>query len=347
MSKKNSLLIDVYKANNPYSGLGQFSMQFAKHLVEASPKQYNINFLGKPERFLNQPSAAVSANLVKRIFPNSNKHYDIWHSLYQLPSYLPPYSSRWVLTIHDLNFMQEKSPQKAKKYLKRLQNYVNRASVITTISAYSKSQIQKHLDVDGKEVKVVHNGVEINTEKQSEPSKLPNGPYFCSIGIFNAKKNFKVLLPLMKQFPEHQLVLIGNHQTSYGKEVKDEIKALKLEKQVLLTGEVSDAEKNWYYAHMDCLLFPSLAEGFGIPPIEAMHFGKPVVINKATSLPEIGGDLAGYFISFSEESMAKAINDTLQNSKDQSFSNQLKQHAAQFTWEKSIQEYIKIYNELV
>lgn len=347
MSKKTSLLIDTYKAHNPYSGLGQFSIQFAKHLLESSTEEFEISFLGKPRNFLDNASSMVSPNLMRRLFPGANKHYDIWHSLYQLPSYLPPHSSKWVLTIHDLNFLKEKNSQKAQKYLRKVQSHVNKAAVVTTISNYSKSQIEQHLDVNGKKIEVIHNGVDINLNEESEPEQIPNGPYFCSIGIFNAKKNFKVLVPMMKQFLDHQLIIIGYHDTPYGKEVKTEIARLGLSDKVILTGEISNASKNWYFSRMECFLFPSTAEGFGIPPIEAMLHGKPVVLNNCTSLPEVGGEFAGYFNGFNPVEMSKVVQETIERANEPNFEDAVQKHAQQFSWEKAISKYIEIYRSLI
>src|SRR5207344_2364333 len=95
--------------------------------------------------------------------------------------------------------------------------------------------------------------------------------------------------------------------------------------------EVSDARKSWLYAHCKAFLFPSLTEGFGLPPLEAMHFGKPVFLSKLTSLPEVGGDAAAYFDDFEPLSMRHGIESAMPALLARS--EEIRRHAAGFNWD--------------
>jgi glycosyltransferase involved in cell wall biosynthesis len=121
-----------------------------------------------------------------------------------------------------------------------------------------------------------------------------------------------------------------------------------LEDRVILPGTISEQDKLWLYLNCEALLVPSLAEGFGLPVIEAMMCGKPVFLSKSTSLPEIGGGAAFYFENFEEEYMAAFIKEKLTYYRNNyaAVSEQIKQHAEKFTWKNSIEQYLNLYRTL-
>lgn len=347
-----NILIDLYKIKVPYSGLGQFSLNFGNEILSSQQDDFTINFLlprNNKTNFIGKNISYVNTSFLKRYFPSTNKKYAIWHSLQQFPSFLPNKRTTWILTIHDLNFLIEKNQKKSDKYLSRLQKNVDKADYITTISEFTKGEIQKYLNLGEKEVFVIHNGVASGAGIQKDkPSFMNEEKYFFSIGIFNKKKNFKVLLPLMNYFPEHKLIIAGNKDTSYGREVEREILKLNLEDRIILPGKVSSSNKQWLYANCEAFLFPSLAEGFGMPVIEAMYEGKPVFLSKATSLPEIGGKLAFYFDEFNAEKMANLIRSKLEYVANNKvvFEAQLKKHASKFSWDNCMSEYLNLYRKI-
>ena len=111
-----------------------------------------------------------------------------------------------------------------------------------------------------------------------------------------------------------------------------------------MPGEVSDGDRQWLYEHCEAFLFPSLAEGFGFPVLEAMQCGKPVFLSRATSLPEIGGDVACYFDSFEALAMKQVFCDGMQRLRDDStFRARAIAHAAGFGWSAAAKRYADIY----
>jgi len=346
------ILIDTYKIKDLYSGLGQFSLNFANQLIIRRPPGIEINFLipkGANSELIKSESGIrfIKAGFQKRYFPFLNEKYSIWHSLHQFPSYFPNRNTIWILTIHDLNFLHEKSVQKSAYYLKRLQKNIDRADYITTISKYSKDLIEKNLNLKGKTIRVIYNGIAPNVSIQSKrPDFIDKEKFFFSIGIFNRKKNFHTLLPLMKHFNDYKLILAGNADTPYGKEIQREIFRLNLENKIVLPGKISESDKYWLYNNCEAFLFPSLAEGFGMPVIEAMKAGKTVFLSKYASLPEIGGDVAFYFDNFDELGMYNLIrtNLNMHNKNRDFYEHGIKNHAEKFCWDNSINEYLKLYD---
>ena len=118
---------------------------------------------------------------------------------------------KFIFTIHDFNFLTEKKPWKAKMYLRRMQNKVNKAAVVTTISHYVADVIRQHIDLKGKEIRVIYNGVErIDMLEGTQPSFATGRPFFFTIGQIRRKKNFHLLVDVMRHFPEYDLYICGD-----------------------------------------------------------------------------------------------------------------------------------------
>jgi glycosyltransferase involved in cell wall biosynthesis len=345
------LLIDVYKTRNLASGIGQFSINFAETLSKKAIQGYLIDFLC-PRNFPDGDWGQINlqkVNLQKRYFPRFNRTYDIWHSLYQFPSYIPNRRSRWILTIHDLNFLTEKDKRKSDHYLNKLQHSVDQAAAISVISDYTRNQVLEHLDVQGKPLFRIYNGISVKAFPEAQkPSFLASDNFFFTIGIITSKKNFHVLLPLMQRFPGYDLVIAGENDSAYAKEILDQVNVLKLAGRVHLPGKISDQDKYWFYSHCHAFLFPSLAEGFGMPVIEAMLFGRPVFTSTFASLPEIGGNYAFYWQNFDPDHMAEVLKDGLAACDRQKgeFSSAVAGYAQKFNWHQCIDNYLSMYSEV-
>ena len=187
----SELLIDLYKIKELYSGLGQFSINFANEIINQSPEGFKITFLtprnAAVDSIKNFNTTKVSFQ--KRYIPALNKKYDIWHSLQQFPSHFPNNKTLHVLTVHDLNFLIEKNEIKKVKYLKRLQVNIDKADYITTISEYTRKVIEENINLKGKYIRTIYNGIEDNSNLNLQKPKFAgNSKFFFSIGVFNHRK---------------------------------------------------------------------------------------------------------------------------------------------------------------
>lgn len=344
-----NVLVDISKIKDLFTGLGQFSINFAEEFSNYYSKDFNISFLIARNTHIESINKMKNvqikyADFQKRYFPNFNRNYDVWHSLQQFPSFLPNKNTKQILTVHDLNFLEEKSKEKSKKYISRLQKNIDRADIVSVISNYTKSILLQNINLRGKEIHTIYNGVKYNTKEPngliSKFAKL--NKFFFSISVFKAKKNFEVLLPIMKYFPDTKLIIAGNSDTNYGDFIRTKIKELKLENQVMLIGKVSDNEKSWLYSNCTAFLFPSLAEGFGLPVIEAMQYGKPIFLSRFCSLPEIGGKYATYFDSFETANMVNTIKQEM-TVFDDCKKEKIKNYANKYNWKNCIEQYVELY----
>ena len=261
----SKISLDFYKIKNMNSGLGQFSWRFSEALAQHAPNEWSLFGIIPPDsKKIASRYQPIKTNLLNRIFENS-KEFDLWHSLHQFPAHFPKKGTTHILTVHDLNFLTEKTGRKKIRYLNQVQKNVDNASVITAISNFTKSQIEENVNLKGKEVTVIYNGVQVDTFIDSTPPDYLSGlDYFFSIGIFNEKKNFHALFDLMHQFADKKLVIAGVNTTAYGAKLKELIVKKGLTDKIILVGPVSEKDKYWLYKNCTAFLFPSLAEGFGL-----------------------------------------------------------------------------------
>ena len=354
--KVKNIIVDVYKAKELFNGLGQFSVNFAQALMSVKLPENLSNtqftFLIPPGFKIEKKPGFdyVEAGLRHRYLSGLTRQYDLWHSLQQFPSHLPNRCTPQVLTVHDLNFLVEKDQGKVEKYLKRLQENVDRSLAITAISDATKEVLEKNIDMKGRPVTTIYNGVKLNAHPDYEqPSYVDGAKYFFAIGVFKRKKNFEVLLPMMKHFSQHKLVIAGDNETSYGQFLRQQVDKLGLAEQVVFPGKVSDEVKYSLYKHCEAFMMPSRAEGFGLPVIEAMMVEKPVFLNPISSLLEIGGSVANYFDSYESRAMADQVEAQLaehkiQNSLDP---DRLKTYADRFNWTTCLSQYLALYSDTV
>ena len=207
-----------------------------------------------------------------------------------------------LLTVHDLNFLYEKAGNKQKKYIAKLQKLVDRADRIVAISEFTKNDLIRHIDVGEKHIDVIYNGCNIYRGEIRQPDSLPAKDFIFSVATVLPKKNFHVL-PCLLKGTDLELVIAGN-KSDYVNVILEEARKYGVEERVKIVGPIEERVKHWYLKNCKAFVFPSIAEGFGLPVLEAMAYGKPVFLSRHTCLPEIGGDYAYYFnMDFDRELM--------------------------------------------
>jgi glycosyltransferase involved in cell wall biosynthesis len=349
-----NIILNCERMKYKHTGLYSFCLHLANALIEESKEAYPELDLYIPKQRVNDVKGQriILQKEMHKLFPLSSSLYDLWHETSQGGDYYPKSTKKKLLTIHDLNFLfdNNKNDRKKKKYLADLQKQVDNADFITTISNYSLGLIQKFLDIRDKPVKVIYNGCNFpSLSNFSQPSKIKNAEsYFFTIGTIVRKKNFHVLPGLLDGI-NSKLVIAGEVvDKKYYNEILEEAKKQGVTDRIIFLGAVPESEKWWLYDNMTAFLFPSIAEGFGLPVIEAMSFGKPAILSKETSLPEIGGKAAYYFSSLQPGQMKADLENALVDYKlFPEKREQIIAHAKSFSWSKAAKEYWKVYAELL
>lgn len=362
------LFIDTERLRDLNSGLGQVCLNLGHELVRQFASQdadWELTFLVPPGQAgvfgdgrSGVPVQYVEASWLRKLYIPGQ--FDVWHCLHQDSDYLPRAGQgKLLLTILDLNFLARSDYSDAKKARKltAVQRRIDRAAVLTTISHFTADDVRANLRVGDKPLHPIHIGVSTDpAQAPAEPdadglkalAQPLSPPYFLFVGVVHPKKNVHTLLPLLEAFPDYQLVLAGPNDHPYARHIAEQAESLGVLDRLIMPGAVSEDDKLWLYAHSEAFLFPSLSEGFGLPAVEAMRFGKPVCLSTLTSLPEIGGKEAYYFSDFEPENMAKILHDGLHDFAQ----NPLRQErqlrrANEFTWAKTAEAYWNVYRALV
>ncbi|MBA3985833.1 MAG: glycosyltransferase family 4 protein [Flavobacteriales bacterium] len=350
------IFLESHNIKNFYSGFGQFNFHLIKSLQEVI-KEDPVLFFLHAEKKKSLPKNLNRNFIFKKYFGfrrygifRVRQKFDLWHCLNQNTKIEPYHSIPYLLTIHDINFVKEISSDHDHPRIQRFQYKLNVATAITYISQYVKEQTQAHFNVPEVPQYVIYNGNSISQEiVENTVAKESDKSYLYSIGDFLERKNFHLLVTMMQYLPEYNLIISGNFNKDYGIRVKEEIYRLNLQNQITLTGKVSEEDKFSYMKGCRAFVFPSSNEGFGLPPIEAMAFGKPLFLHHQASLPEIGGKDSFYWQHLNPETMAKELIAGLSefDAKPDYYSQNLKKRASTFNWNKAATEYYNVYKSII
>lgn len=351
------IFLEAHNLKNLYTGFGQFNYWFIKNLVDLN-NEYEFVINAKHKTSIEDFNKQVKFNKYYSFtrYPafRTRKKYDLWHSLNQNSKIEPYYNIPYLLTMHDVIFL-EKDPIHLvdNKRLALLREKINRSNYIVYISEHARKSANQYLNIPASlPQKVIYNG---NPVSPLPPVGKPivdfnlDKPFLFCIGQFLEMKNFHSLVGMLSLLKDFNLVIAGNNDKPYREVVMTEIEKFNLGNRVYLAGKISDIEKHYYLQNCEAFVFPSLFEGFGLPPIEAMTYGKPVFLAKRTSLPEIGGDYAFYWDQFDPEYMSAVFLNGMDKYRQNSelYIKELKARAAEFSWNKTAKEYLKVYKEMI
>ena len=347
------IFLESHNIKNPYFGFGQFNYHLIKALYSINDPEFEFTLHAKDfsklkDEFGSHFKYKKYKSITRYPLFRIAKRYDLWHSLNQNIKIEPCHKIPYVMTVHDIHFIDEKGDDESKQ---RFIDKLNRCSAIIYISKFVQQHTREHFKIPKVPEYVIYNGNTILNSELPEthnPSFLPTRNYLYSIGEFTERKNFGSLVKMLAYLPDYDLILSGNSDKPYHKELLTLIAELNLTNRVHITGKVSDEDKKFYMKNCTAFVFPSLREGFGIPPIEAMTFGKPVFMSNNTSLPEIGGRDAFYWDHYDPEYMAQIFLAGMEKSNnDPDFSKRVKDHANSFNWNETARNYLAVYKEVL
>jgi glycosyltransferase involved in cell wall biosynthesis len=336
---------------NPYCGLFEYCEQLGRTLQMCVTNEDEIAYY-VPEQYKKYfgDYNHIVRKSIHKVFPARISHRTVWHTNYQLSKHMKNFGSRVkkTLTVHDLNFLHEAtSPKRISKCFKILQNNIDLANHIVVISEFVKNDLFRHLRVNVP-VTVIYNGCNVQEfPNYNNPVYRPTTPFLFSLGTVLPKKNFHVLPCLLKN-NDYELIIAGRkyEEVDYSSVIMEEAKNHGVENRVKILGSVNTRDKYWYLKNCTAFMFPSLAEGFGIPPVEAMRLGKPTFLSTHTSLPEIGGEYAYYFNDFSSDNMQSVFEKGMNHYFENKMSTSIIKHSNKFNWQQSAEAYYHVFKSV-
>ena len=269
----------------------------------------------------------------------------------------------FIVTVHDLvrccfNFDRETISEKI--LLKLDVRYIKRASHIIAISQSTKSDLTKYLGIPETKISVIYNGVGHHIFKPYEPYQmrqyqmmLSHKPYILYVGSERQRKNlgrlFEAFATLRQEFPKLKLVKVGGpgRHIQFRRGMLKKLSSLGITEAVIFVDNISELSLAYYYSSATLLAYPSLYEGFGLPPLEAMACGCPVVTTNTSSLPEVVGE-AGIMVNpYDTHSLVQAMRRVLTDNelRDSMVRKGLEQ-SKKFSWEKTAELTRQVYNKV-
>lgn len=342
-------LITFDSMRYPNTGLYHFGKSLGKAIIRNNQSRFKLDYFLYPgtTEFDNDAIDKTYLKKYNKFFFINKSKADLFHFTDQFSRLKPKkvFGGKKILTIHDINQVHENlGPDKLKLYLKKLAERINPCQKIVTISNFAKNDVLNYFPDIADRISVIYNGADkLELKAGHQPAYKPQRPFLFAIGIVSAKKNFYVL-PALLAGNDYELIISGI-ETPYKNLIIEQAKKFGVESRLKLTGPIADEDKAWYYSNCEAFVFPSIAEGFGLPVIEAMHFGKPVFVSRSTSLPEVAGDAAYYFNSFDAEDMQQTLSKGLNDFNATDPSAKIIAHAEQYNWDKSAQQYLQLYDD--
>ena len=358
---KNNLRIAINTRlliKNKLEGIGWFAFEVLKRIVNNHPEHQFLFFFDRPYA----KEFVFSENVLPIVLHPQARHpilFNIWFD-YAVTRALKKYKADvffspdgmlslrtnvpQIAVIHDLNFEHypEDLPSHITKYyLKRFPLFAKKANKIITVSNFSKKDICKAYAISKDKVNVVYNGASkeylpISPENRAiQLCEINNGvPYFIYVGSLHKRKNIERMLQAFKKLKASysnplDFIIVGDYLWEKDKLLKS------ISKYVKFVGRKSGGELAKLVGNSQALVYVSYFEGFGIPVLEGMKSGVPVVASNVTSIPEVGGDAAIYVDPFSVDSIEKGLLEALNESNFRIHRENGLAQADKFNWDIS------------
>lgn len=301
---KRTILINAMMITKRNTGLGIYALKMLNELIPNLIDDFDVTIIVDELNNNDLKSYPVkwieikSKNFLKRNFFVKKfcreNNFDIYYSMSQ--HFFKIKNAIHIITIHDL------IPLKYPKgrihqwlyYRYLLPLYLKKINTVITVSNYTKQDIEKVYRYDNVIVAYCGNNYAVCDRKM-----YPRENYYIMVGIHYPYKNIHFVIQAFKEYMKFnnntRLMIIGNKDCKYGRYLQKIVKKYNLQDRIFFTGYISDEQKEEYYQKTRALIFASKYEGFGLPIIEAMSKGTPVICSNSSCLPEIAGDAALIF----------------------------------------------------
>lgn len=365
---KKKILFDGTCISSTNAGVGNYALSLIKSL-QAYRDEVEFHLITRPGSNAEGIAAQtrlvdVHSNRIRKLAPWDCCGFGRSYSLLHEPNFVPQrFAGPVVVTIHDLTafLFPQYHPATRVCWAKLFHRRMAAADHILTISQHSKQDIVDYLRVPADKVTVTYPGGPRQLVSSQDPaseagflvSKKIREPFILSVGTLEPRKNIKRLLEAFAQFSQCGggrdtcLVLAGG-KGWHTEDLFRQIASCGIADKVVVTGYVTDSQLSLLYRRALVFVYPSLYEGFGLPPLEAMAHGTPVIVSNASSLPEVVGD-AGILIDPRQtEDIATALRLVVESGSMQAeLRSKSLARAAGFSWEQCAAETMAVYRRMM
>lgn len=367
-------------AVNPYSGLSQVVHNLLLHLPAVdSDKRFilyvncfrgykanrDISYPGTTCRYIKCPRR-LTASWWRFGWPPIDCYLpeaDVFHSLHiQVP---PAKRIKTVLTVHDCRYLalpELYHPRQIQKYKKEMERFLKRTDMVAAVSEFTRQEVISRFSFPEDRIRVIYNGfsplVPAGHDHKNDAAAIENKmlpeQYLLYTGVLDPRKNLKRLIEALSQcrqtaadFPD--LVIAGISAAEWNSsQCIRKAKELGIIDHIHLQGVVDRYVLTGLMQKAHGLCYPSLYEGFGFPPLEAMSLGVPVLAGSGSSISEISGSAACLIDPTSVDDMAQGLRKMVFDSEyRQNLIERGYQQIKRFSWEKAATEYRKLYDTVV
>ena len=300
-------------------------------------------------RYLSLRQAFRLANIIRResdVVHLPNQHLARYALFRQRP---------FIITVHDIarfRFGFDRETLAERLMLKLDVLGIGRAADIIATSQHTRNDVMKYLGIPGERISLVYNGTDCGVFRPRS-GESRDGTYILYVGSERPRKNlgrlFEAFAELRREFSDLKLVKVGpvGRSMTYRRDTMRKLHSLAIADDVVFADYVQESDLASYYASAALLAYPSLYEGFGLPPLEAMCSGCPVVTTNSSSLPEVVGDAGIMVDPYDTGGWVKAMRRVLSDStvRDDMVRKGL-ERAKQFSWDKAARETFEVYRKV-
>jgi glycosyltransferase involved in cell wall biosynthesis len=371
-----NICLDLSAAVHHRAGIGRYTQELASALIELDPKNTYTVFYNRPADARPDPPAdrlpkicvpwgdkpwrlrAMLAHVTHRPQDRLLPGVDLFHATDHVLPYLARIPS--VFTLYDLTYLLTETHSSLNRRFLTLMvpRFLRTAGAVITISESARRDLLRLYSTTPSKVRVIYGGVSssfgpVPPAVQAETRAKYGLPehFVLSVGTIEPRKNLPRLLEayraLLDRGVDIGLVIAGRRGWRSG-DFFARLNQLGLEQRAILLHGVPDADLPALYGAADLFVFPSLYEGFGLPPLEAMACGTPVVASNSSSLPEVVGEAGITVDPLSVGALASAIEDVLKNPEIiQRLRSAGIERAARFTWQAAAQATREVYEDVL
>jgi glycosyltransferase involved in cell wall biosynthesis len=358
-------------ARNDGTGVGRYTFSLVRELAKIDRENEYVLFLN-PARFATEPPPGPNFRTVEAGIPwftvreqvqlprvVERERLDLMHYTHLTVPVLA--TTPFVVTVHDLNYLTAAAiaaptARNRVRVAARQAGFrvelmkVRSARRLIAVSEHTRETIVRRLRVDSARVSVTYEAADPPGAVEPDTSVLERhdleSPFFLYVGAAYPYKNLARLIAAFARMGGDRKLVLAGDQEDFGPALRERAAAAGLAERVVFPGRVSDAELAALYDAALAYVFVSLSEGFGLPGLEAMRAGVPVVAARAGSLPEIYGEAAEYCDPLDVDSIAAAL---LEVAQDEGLRERLvargRQRAGEFSWTRTAEQTLAVYRE--